>query len=165
MNPARIKPFTVALMLAAGCLGALVPGASANAADDGMTMINPADVKWGDGPPNLPKGAKIAVLYGDPGKEGPFTMRLKAPAGAKIAPHWHSKDEHLTVIAGTFYLGMGDKMDPKSAHALKAGGYHFLPGKAHHYAFSKSPTIVQVSGMGPFDLNYINPADDPSKAP
>jgi len=143
-----------------GCAGALAQ-APALAAD--AMMMNPNEIKWGDPPPQLPKGAKIAVLHGDPGKEGPFTMRLKTPAGYKIAPHFHSQDENLTVVTGTVYLGMGDKMDMKGAHPLKAGGFHYLPGKTNHYAFSKGPSIIQVSGNGPFDITYINPADDPSK--
>ena len=143
-----------------GCAGALAQ-APALAAD--AMMMNPNEIKWGDPPPQLPKGAKIAVLHGDPGKEGPFTMRLKTPAGYKIAPHFHSQDENLTVVTGTVYLSMGDKMDMKGAHPLKAGGFHYLPGKTNHYAFSKGPSIIQVSGNGPFDITYINPADDPSK--
>ncbi len=126
-----------------------------------QTFINSNDIKWGDAPPSLPKGAKIAVLSGDPGKEGPFVIRLMAPAGYKIPPHWHSQTENLTVISGALYLGAGDKMDTAQAHALKAGGFHYLPAKAHHYAFSKAPTVVQVHGQGPFDIVYINPQDDP----
>lgn len=128
-------------------------------------MTNPSEIKWGDPPPQLPKGAKIAVLHGDPSKEGPFTVRLRTPGNYKIAPHWHSQDENLTVISGSFYLGMGDKMDMKGAHVLKTGGYHFLPGKAHHYAYSKGATEIQISGTGPFDITYLNPVDDPTKAP
>ena len=140
-----------------------LPLAGALAADD-MTMTNPGDIKWGDAPPNMPKGAKVAVLYGDPGKAGPFTMRLKAPAGYKIAPHTHTQAENLTVISGALYLGMGEKMEMSKAHSLKAGAFHYLPGKTPHYAFTKSPTVVQVHGEGPFDLNYINPADNPDKS-
>lgn len=126
-------------------------------------FINNSDVKWGPAPPSLPKGARLAVLYGDPGKSGPFTIRLKAPAGYRIAPHFHSQAEQLTVVSGALYLGMGDKMDKSQSHALGAGGFHYLPAKAHHYAFTKGPTIVQISGEGPFDIVYINPADDPEK--
>jgi hypothetical protein len=129
-------------------------------ADD--MMMNSADLKWGDAPPVLPKGAKVAVLHGDPFKPGPYTLRLQMPANYKLAPHWHSKDENITVISGTFYLGMGDKMGAES-HALKAGGYHYLPAKARHYAMTKGAAVVQVSGEGPFDINYLNAADDPSK--
>ena len=154
------RAVTLALISCAVLAGpALAQGAS-----DAQTFINTKDIKWTDAPPSMPKGAKIAVLQGDPGKAGPFVIRLKAPAGYKIAPHWHSQDENLTVISGTFYLGMGDKLDMKSAHALSAGGFHFLPGKAHHYAFTKVPTVVQVNGNGPFDSTHVNADDDPQKA-
>jgi Domain of unknown function (DUF4437) len=127
-------------------------------------FINSADMKWMAAPPSLPKGAKLAVLYGDPGKSGPFVMRLMTPANYKIGPHWHSQAENLSIVSGTLYLGRGDKMDKAKAHGLKAGGFHFLPGKAHHYAFTKTATIVQIHGEGPFDITYINAEDDPAKA-
>jgi hypothetical protein len=162
MVPTRFsKPLP--LIVAAAATAALASSVTPAFAADEATMTNPSEIKWGDPPPQLPKGAKIAVLHGDPTKEGPFTIRLRTPANYRIAPHWHSQDENLTVISGSFYLGMGDKMDTKGAHALKAGGYHFLPGKQHHYAYSKSATEIQVSGTGPFDITYLNPADDPSK--
>ena len=130
-------------------------------ADIGMT--NPSAIKWSDAPPNMPKGAKIAVLQGDPSKPGPYVMRLKAPAGYKIAPHWHTQAENLTVISGALYLGLGEKLDMGKAHALKAGGFHYLPGKTPHYALTKAVTVVQVNGEGPFDLTYVNPDDNPDK--
>ena len=126
-------------------------------------MLNKGDIKWGAAPPSLPKGAKLAVLYGDPGKSGPYTLRLMAPAGYRIPPHLHSQAEHLTVVSGTLFLGMGDKVDKSHSHALGSGGYHYLPAKAHHYAFTKAATVVQVSGEGPFDIVYLNPADNPEK--
>jgi hypothetical protein len=129
------------------------------------SFITPTDIKWGDVPPSLPKGAKIAVLQGDPGKAGPFVIRILAPAGGyQIAPHWHTQDEQLTVISGMLYIGLGDKFSKRAARALPRGGFHFLAGKEHHYAFTTGRTIVQISGNGPFDINYINPADDPQKA-
>ena len=128
------------------------------------SFISPTDIKWGDAPPSLPKGAKIAVLQGDPGKAGPFVIRLLAPGGYKIAPHWHTQDEQLTVISGTLHVGLGDKFDKRAAHALPSGGFHALPGKENHYAFADGRTIIQINGNGPFDINYINPADDPQKA-
>lgn len=129
----------------------------------GQAFFNPRDIKWEDAPPSLPKGAKAAVLYGDPDKSGPFVVRLMAPAAYKIAPHWHSQAENLTVISGTLYLGSGDKADPAHAQGLKPGGFHYLPAKAHHYAFTKTATILQIHGEGPFDIIYINPDDDPQK--
>jgi hypothetical protein len=128
------------------------------------TFVNPSDIQWGDAPPGLPKGAQLAVLQGDPGKAGPFVIRLKVPANYKIAPHWHSKDENLTVVSGTFYLAEGEKADKGHAHAMKAGAFHYLPAQTRHYAFSKGSAVVQVHGEGPFDITYVNPADDPSKS-
>ena len=152
----------------AALLSAALLAAPFSFAADTMTgtYTNTDEIKWGDAPPVFAKGAKMAVLQGDPGKAAPFVARLMLPANYKIAPHWHSADEDLTVISGTFYLGEGDAFD-KSAHThgLKAGGYHHLPAKAHHFAYSKGPAVVQINGMGPFDITYINPADDPSKAP
>jgi quercetin dioxygenase-like cupin family protein len=126
-------------------------------------MTEGAQVKWGPAPPVFNKGAQFAVMSGDPGSAGPFVVRLKMPAGYKIAPHWHPTDEHVTVISGTFSLGMGDILDAKSAKPLTSGGYALLPAKMHHFAWTEKGATVQVHGTGPFVINYINPADDPSK--
>src|SRR5687768_13970802 len=88
-----------------------------------------ADIKWVDGPASLPKGAKVALLEGNPTQEGPFTMRLQLPDGFKIPPHWHPAIEHVTVISGTFNLGMGEKCDTSGGRALPAGSFAFMaPG-------------------------------------
>lgn len=135
--------------------------------DKGMEMgkasfLNPDTIQWGDAPPTLPKGAMSAVLYGDPSKPGPFVIRLKMPAGYKIPPHWHTMAENLTVISGTLYFGMGDTLDMKAAHELKTGGFHNTAAQVHHYAFSKNGAVVQIHGDGPFNITYINPADNPN---
>src|SRR5438876_6481819 len=140
------------LALALIACAVLAGPALAQGVSDAQIFINSKDIKWTDAPPSMPKGAKVAVLQGDPGKTGPFVIRLKTPAGYKVAPHWHSQEENLTVLSGTLYLGMGDKLDTKSAHALSAGGFHLLPGKLHHYAFSKVPTVVQINSNGRFDI-------------
>ena len=126
-------------------------------------FLNVSDLRWENAPPSLPKGAKIAVLAGDPHKSGPFVMRLMTPAEYTIPPHFHSQAENLTVISGTLFLGDGKKFDPARAHGLKVGGFHYLPARAAHFAFTKEPTIVQVHGEGPFDIFYFNPQDDPQK--
>jgi hypothetical protein len=105
----------------------------------------------------------IAVLHGDPSKKAQFALRLKMPAGYRIPPHWHSMDENLTVLSGTVVLHMGDTMDAPT-HTLEAGAYHFLPGRMHHAAEVQGETVIEVHGVGPFDIHYLNPADDPSKA-
>lgn len=122
------------------------------------------EVKWGPAPPSLPKGAESALVSGNPAQAGPFVIRLKFPAGYKVAPHWHPGDEHVTVISGTIAFGMGEKFDEKSMKELSAGGYAMMPAEMRHFAKAKTATIVQVHGTGPFVLNYVNPADDPSKA-
>ena len=132
-------------------------------AADEATMINPNQLKWGDAPPSLPKGAKLAVLHGDPGKEGPFVLRLKVPANYKIAPHSHPTGYTVTVLSGTPSVGVGDKVDTKGVHALKAGSFHYLPAKTNHYWVMKGATEMQVQGTGPFAITYVNPDDDPEK--
>jgi len=126
------------------------------------TVTAPDAVKWGDAPPTLVKGAKLAVLYGDPSKDGLFIIRLKMPAGYKIAPHWHPTDENVTVISGSFAIGMGDTFDGGAAKSMPAGTFFSMPAKMHHFAWATKETIVEVSAMGPFVLNYVNPKDDPS---
>ena len=125
--------------------------------------LAPSDMKWGDPPPVFEKGASFTVVAGDPSKAGFIAVRLKMPAGSKIAPHWHPTDEHATVLSGTFALGMGDKFDQASMKALPAGGYVLLPAEMRHYAMAATDAIVQVDGQGPFAITYVNPADDPSK--
>jgi quercetin dioxygenase-like cupin family protein len=155
------------VMLACSVASAQEAGKKKPAAATGKpeaVMINAADVKWGEAPPDFPKGAQMAVLYGDPSKEGPFTLRFKMPDGYKIMPHWHSQDEQLTVLSGTFILHMGDTMKAP-AHNLEAGAFHFLPAKMHHAAEAKGEVVLQLHGNGPFDIHYLNPADNPNKAP
>jgi hypothetical protein len=120
-------------------------------------------LKWGDGPEVLPKGAKLAVLQGDPMKPGPYVLRLQFPAGYKIAPHSHSKDENVTVMSGTLMLGMGDKPDMKAMKTIKPGEYGSIPAKQNHYAMAKTAAIIQIHGDGPFDISYVNADDDPAK--
>ena len=121
-------------------------------------------LQWGPAPPVFPAGAQIAVLSGDPSKAGPFTIQLKLPDGWLIGPHFHPTDEHLQTKSGTFMYGMGDTVKKGDMKALKVGESATVPAAMHHYAQAKGVTIVQVSGMGPFMLTYVNPADDPQKA-
>jgi ketosteroid isomerase-like protein/quercetin dioxygenase-like cupin family protein len=127
-------------------------------------VVTPAaTIKWGDVPPFLAKGAKLAVLVGDPSKPEPFTVRLQMPDGYKIAPHTHPTDEHVTVISGTFRAAMGTKWDDKALGDFAPGSYANMAATMPHYAVAKGVTVVQVHGVGPFVVNYVNPADDPSK--
>jgi hypothetical protein len=151
----RLSPVLLSCA-AAAVLAVATPAQAVHPGGDGM--------KWGDVPPMLPKGAKLAVLQGDPAKPGPFVMRLQAPAGYKVAPHNHSQIENLTVLSGNFQVGMGDKFDAKAMKTMKAGAFGSIPAKTNHYAQFKTAGVIQIHGEGPFDLTYVNPADDPSKA-
>ena len=138
---------------------------SAALADTPQPMLKPAEIKWGDAPPSFPKGAKLAVLYGDPGKAGElFIVRLKMPANYKLPAHWHPTDENITVVSGTFLMGMGDKLDPAKAKPYPAGSFLVTPAKTNHYAMAKKEAIVEVAAIGPFSITYVNPDDDPRRA-
>ena len=127
-------------------------------------VLVPADkVQWGPAPPALPAGAEISVLEGNPATKGPITLRLKFPANYDIPPHWHSMAERLTVLSGGLRVGMGDRIDREHSTTLAAGGFVSLPASMHHYAWTSTPTIVQISLEGPFDIFYVNPNDDPQK--
>lgn len=134
------------------------------AAKSEHVMFSGADLKWSDAPPSLPAGGKVAVLEGDPAKEGPFTIRLQMPAGYKIPAHTHPTAEHVTVISGTLNLGMGPKFDEATIKEMPAGAYAVMPAGMQHFAGSKSGCVVQVHGTGPFQVVYVNPADDPRGA-
>ena len=137
---------------------------SKSAATAEHKMFAPSDVKWMDGPPFLPPGVKLAVLEGDPGKAGPFTIRLQFSDGYKIPAHTHPTAERVTVISGTLYLGMGDKLDEAAGHEMVAGSFAVMPAGMKHFAYAKSEAVVQVHGTGPFAIKYVNPADDPRNA-
>jgi len=126
-------------------------------------VVKPADIKWGPAPPGLPKGAEFAVLVGDPGKSGMFTIRAKMPDGYTVPPHWHPTDENVTVLKGTLLIGKGTKLDADHADQLVAGSFMHMPKEMRHFARAKGETIIQVHGMGPFEIVYVNADDDPRK--
>jgi hypothetical protein len=138
-------------------------GASTGSAQmPGHTMVAPGDLKWAD-VPSLPAGAKLAVIEGPLNEAVPFTIRIKLPAGYQIPAHWHPAIEHVTVMSGTFNLGMGEKLDRSMTKPLAAGSVAIMQPKTHHFAWTDQETIVQVHGVGPWAINYVNPADDPRK--
>jgi quercetin dioxygenase-like cupin family protein len=127
----------------------------------GHGIVSPQQIKWGPAPAVLPPGAEAAVLFGDPSKEGLFALRLKLPEGYSVPPHTHPVDEVVTVISGTFGLGMGEIADRGMAQPLPAGSFFALPPETAHYVFSDQETIIQISTIGPWGLTYVNPEDDP----
>jgi hypothetical protein len=155
--------------IAVGILSSLALASAVSAqtpaAGPAHTVVLPGALQWGPGPPALPKGALIAVLSGNPGEPGPYVLRAKLPAGYLIKPHWHPTDENLTVISGEALAGMGDTVDEKSMEPMPAGSFARMPATMRHYLRTKTETILQVHGTGPFTLTYVNPADDPRQAP
>ena len=151
----------VAVSLAAT---AIVATTQLHAAEAHHTVVPGDAVKWGPAPPSLPPGAQAAILLGSPATEGPFVLRLKFPAGFIVPPHRHSKDEFVTVISGKFAVMSGEKLErTKSLESLPPASFVHLPAGMSHYAWAEEESVVQINGVGPFDVNYIDPKDDPRK--
>lgn len=127
----------------------------------GMVLAHRNLTGWGAGPASLPPGAQAIILEGDPAKAGIFTLRLKLPHDYRIPPHFHSAWEHITVISGIFHLGMGDTFDPSKFTELRAGSFAAMPTGMRHYVHTVGETVVQLHGVGPWTLTYVNRADDP----
>lgn len=144
---------------AAGTALAAPPAAPAD-----HVQLAPADLKWMQAPPVLPKGVQIAVLYGNPFAEGFSILRLKIPPHTTFAPHWHPTAESLTVLDGPLFIGMGDKVEKARATPAPAMGFVSLPAMHHHYAYTEDEgALIDLSFYGPFQIVYVNPADDPSR--
>lgn len=128
----------------------------------GHTMVTPQELKWTD-IPSLPPGAKMAVIEGPMNQAVPFTARLRLPANYRIPPHRHPAIEHLTVLSGTFHMGVGETFDPARSTALTAGSMAIMQTGTPHFAWTKDETVLQLHGVGPWGIEYLNPADDPRK--
>ena len=138
-------------------------GGSGVMAQSGHVMLGADDVNWGAAPPSLPRGAMLAVIEGKPSEPGPFTMRLKFPAGFKVAPHSHPAIEHLTVLSGAIHFGMGDTFDAGKLTPMRAGSFIVMPVGTSHFVEAKEETVIQVHGTGPWGIKYLDPKDDPTK--
>jgi quercetin dioxygenase-like cupin family protein len=109
-------------------------------------------IVWKDGPPSLPAGAKLAVLEGDPREKGMFTIRVRVPAGAKLAPHWHPRDERVTLLSGAAELGFGSTAERSATKRYDAGSFYVNPPRAMHYLYFPEETVMQMTGEGPWEL-------------
>jgi quercetin dioxygenase-like cupin family protein len=97
----------------------------------------------------------VEILYGDPEKVGePFVMRIRELPGGIIPPHKHPVDEHITVVQGTLYFGVGDKFDRAALKEMKAGSYAFIPKGSTMFGYTPEAAIVQVHGVGPFHIHW-----------
>lgn len=159
-------------LLSASCLPLLLGAAPAMAHDPAglspatsrepaMTVLSPDKLAWQDAPPILPRGARMAVLKGDPAREGMFILRLRAPDGYRIMPHWHPAAENVTVLSGRFHLGSGEAFDKKQGTAIGAGGFVSMPAMMRHFAWFEGESEIQLTGQGPWQLYYVDPRHDP----
>jgi hypothetical protein len=135
----------------------LLAGSSAQA------KTAPAALKWGAAPPALPSGAEMALVSGDPTKKGMFVVELKMPANYAVPPHWHPTNETVKVLSGKLHYGMTDKL-MTSAKTLTPGHSVTMTARMHHWVHAPAAATLQVSGMGPFAITYVDPKDDPRGA-
>jgi anti-sigma factor ChrR (cupin superfamily) len=122
--------------------------------------VTPESIKWSA----LGPGQWFAVISGSPNTEGsPFVVRLKLADGVKVAPHWHPMDEHITVVTGTFHMGMGEKFNESLATEMPSGSYGLMPKEMRHFAWAKGETIIQIHGIGPFKTYWVEPVEAQNK--
>ena len=121
-----------------------------------VMRLTPAELTWTVGPPMLPPGAGMAVIEGAFNKPGPFTVRLRFPANYRIPAHWHPVKVTVTVISGTFHMGLGDELDTNNGKALPAGSIFEMPATIHHFGWTSEETIIQEHGIGPLSVNYLS---------
>jgi quercetin dioxygenase-like cupin family protein len=156
----RSLPIAAGLALC-GALSAAAQETTAAHQTGHLARVTPAEVQWVPAPAALPPGAQIAVLEGDPSQPATFTMRVRFPDGYRIQPHTHSGVERVTVLSGTLLLGMGATFDAATMTELPAGSFATTPPGMQHYGMTRGETILQINTVGPWTLNYVNPADDP----
>jgi len=137
---------------------------ASGSASSGHQKKSDDGLKWGPAPAIFPRGAQFAVVQGDPGAAGQiFTVRLRFPNGYIIPPHTHPTDEHVTVLKGTFLVGLGENFKREGMITLRDGGFITAPANHAHFAQARGMTEVQVHAIGPFALTYVHPSDDPTK--
>lgn len=156
MHPSFMRSLAVSVALA-------ITAVPSNAHEPHHTVVSGDAVEWGPAPPSLPPGAQAAVLLGSPAKEGPFVLRLRFPAGFVVPPHRHSKDEFVTILSGSLTIQSGETVDRASLEGLPPATFIHLPAGMPHYLWAEEDSVVQVNGVGPFDVTYVDPKDDPRK--
>ena len=159
----KFKHFAVAFVVLAGALALITNGQEKNGSAATHKIVHFGDLKWTP----IMKGCDLAAVDGDPNGEGtPFVVRLRCAEGTKIPAHWHPTDENVTVLKGTFQVGMGEKFDETKLETMNVGNFINMPKEMRHFALSKTDSIVQVHGIGPFKVNWVNPSEvQPPDAP
>lgn len=154
-------------LLVAALSGCVTPDTAAELSQDDLSVTEhivatPDSLSWQDGPASLPPGAKFAPLQGDLAEQNFITLRLEFPPDYEIPPHMHDAVEHVTVLSGTFYIGMGTQFDRSRATEMPAGTFAVMPNTEPHFAYTgDEPVVFQLHSIGPWGITYLDPADDP----
>ncbi|MGA7837844.1 MAG: cupin domain-containing protein [Ignavibacteriaceae bacterium] len=119
--------------------------------ENGQIQLNEKDLVWRSGMP----GTLISILEGDPKSDSLYTLRLKIPANYIVKPHSHTSNERVTILSGSVYVGLGDKIDKNNSVKFIAGGYYVNPPDLHHYVWTDEPAEIQITGIGPWVVNYV----------
>lgn len=157
----RFLPLTLAGLAALACAPAAVQLPESQPTVTLGPVNLAAGATWGPAPAALPAGAQAVVLDGNPAQPGIFTLRLRLPANYVIPPHSHPAYEHVTMISGVLHIGMGDAVSMANATELRAGDFKVIEPNMHHFAHAATEVVIQLHGMGPFQLTYVKSADDP----
>ena len=155
---------TVLVLAVLGC--GSVSSAVRSSARDAFFVVRSADVRWSTCPADSAGCAPSFVLQGDPEKTGPFTIRVKTPAGWRVAPHYHAQAECVTVLGGgPFFIGTGDAVDDgQRTQQVGPGDFYCMPGGVHHFAWASGETVLQVQGTGPDERTFVrHPGELPTK--
>ena len=126
------------------------------ASDAAHKIVRSGDLKW----VGIMKGCELAPVSGDFNADGaPFVLRIRCGDGTKVPAHWHPTDENVTVLKGTFLIATGETYDEKKLQTMNVGNFITMPKEMRHFALCKGETIVQVHGIGPFKVNWVNPSE------
>lgn len=145
------------LMLACAASGAAEPPPA------GALQVQPDALAWRAASPSLPAGTQLAVLEGDPKAAGMFTIRLKVPAGASLGPHWHPREERVTVLSGLVQVGFGEAVDEAATARFGAGAFYVNPPRSRHFVLFPQDSVVQITGMGPWEVHFLEAPPAPKR--
>lgn len=164
MDPQNAMRMALRRMCTVAVVASVPVVALAQGASESQPMVShAAALEWADLPPSLPPGGKVAVLEGDPAEAGPLTMRVRFPADYEIRPHTHPAIEHITVLEGTLNMGTGETFDRENSTELTVGSFMVLPIEMPHFAWTSEETVIQLHSTGPWNIAYVDPADDPRR--
>lgn len=134
-----------------------VSSAASGPTPAGTVQLTPEAVQWAPGSATMPPGTQIAVLEGDPKAKKWFTIRLKVPAGSVMKPHWHPRDERVTVISGQAAVGFGATVDAAAVTRFGPGSFYINPANSPHYLLFSEETVLQATGVGPWEIHFVEP--------